>query len=774
MLGVGGFLYHLLRKAGHHPLGLVRSENLESWFAILVVVLLALTALATMPAKAGYASPAILSDSCLNGKVFHVVDASTLSNASARHNLTQAYTGNVVVSVVFEKGGATVNEGLKVGNSDDDLIAYLGTRPGYSNWHYLEYGTLQWHDTGVAIGAGEHNLTIVVDTTAQTVEFYVDGSEVGSLTSSRATDVYFVVLATGGGPDDTSENWFDNVVVRVDGATVFSDDFEDGTWSDNWVHYQTGGAPPDGVTFEVVDIDGGDEPGPPFTLPNAETPLSIPTYEGSGQAVHPSVLYFESGFAYHYIMAFTPYPNSNNDYENPSVIFSDDGINWTDDGVDNPLDIPPDTTNYHLCDPDIVWDGNEFKLYYLLADRRTSPYTYTLRMFRSTDGVNWIGPYDIFVERGIVSPAVIYDEEEGKYKMWYVNHSATHRTIWYRESVDGWNWSSEIQVNFTAQGLEPWHPEVVKLSSGLYLMLIAMYPSNSTSIHNQLYVAMSWDGLNWKVYDSAPVLAKGPSGSWDDGEIYRSSFIVQGSVLYVWYSAMNSNHRWGIGFTSCDISDFLNAQLHILEPNEGDWVAGTFTVSWEPVDGADHYAVYLDGMLQGNTTDTAFILTATEGGHTVVVKAYDSGGVLIAGSSVRVNVDVTSPSVSITFPSDGATLDPGTVTVTWDASDSGSGISVIKVYLDGSLEATLGPGNTSYELGLSTGNHTITVEVHDAVGNVGSDSVSFVVATYSSGGTGWDFFSEGDIRAWLKEHGIWIFILVAVIFFTIRKMVKRW
>ena len=190
-------------------------------------------------------------------------------------------------------------------------------------------------------------------------------------------------------------------------------------------------------------------------------------------------------------------------------------------------------------------------------------------------------------------------------------------------------------------------------------------------------------------------------------------------------------------------------EITILEPDDGDWVAGTFTVSWEPVDGADHYVVLLDGSELGSTTDTTYSVTATDGSHAVMVRAYDSSDNLIAEGSVDVNVDATAPTVSITSPADGAVLDPGTVTVTWDASDSGSGISTIKVYLDGGLEATLGPGNASYDLDLSAGDHTIEVKVYDAVGNAGSDAVSVTVSgeisvTITSPNEG-DFVATSDV-----------------------------
>lgn len=52
--------------------------------------------------------------------------------------------------------------------------------------------------------------------------------------------------------------------------------------------------------------------------------VNIPTYDGSGQAVHPSIIYNKR----EYILAFTPYRNTNDKLENPSIVVSNNGINF--------------------------------------------------------------------------------------------------------------------------------------------------------------------------------------------------------------------------------------------------------------------------------------------------------------------------------------------------------------------------------------------------------------------------------------------------------------
>ncbi|MDD4289905.1 MAG: DUF2341 domain-containing protein [Patescibacteria group bacterium] len=100
-------------------------------------------------------------------------------------------------------------------------------------------------------------------------------------------------------------------------------------------------------------------------LSGAETYQTIPTYEDSGQAIHPDIVYFDEPWnGYSYWMVMTPYPNGNPDYENPSIVVSNDGVSWvTPDGPTNPIDSQPGGYN---SDPDIVYDEETDNLIVLL------------------------------------------------------------------------------------------------------------------------------------------------------------------------------------------------------------------------------------------------------------------------------------------------------------------------------------------------------------------------------------------------------------------------
>ena len=88
---------------------------------------------------------------------------------------------------------------------------------------------------------------------------------------------------------------------------------------------------------------------------NPLTALNIKTYEGGkNQPTHPKVLYFKNGWNGHkYWMCYTHYPNNNNNEENPCITYSDDGYNWSEVGIANPIDRP--VSKNFFSDPHLVY-----------------------------------------------------------------------------------------------------------------------------------------------------------------------------------------------------------------------------------------------------------------------------------------------------------------------------------------------------------------------------------------------------------------------------------
>ena len=152
---------------------------------------------------------------------------------------------------------------------------------------------------------------------------------------------------------------------------------------------------------------------------NAKEPLKIPTYvPDDDSVVHPSVVKFESKWnGYTYWMAMTPYPEIDNQYENPSIVVSNDGINWIEpEGISNPIQNTP--KNGYNSDTALFFDDNKNTMYCIWREVADE---ITIKIASSIDGVNWSEAEEILntPEVDNASPCIIY--EDGKYKLFSID-----------------------------------------------------------------------------------------------------------------------------------------------------------------------------------------------------------------------------------------------------------------------------------------------------------------------------------------------------------------
>ncbi len=183
--------------------------------------------------------------------------------------------------------------------------------------------------------------------------------------------------------------------------------------------------------------------------------------------------------------------------------------------------------------------------------------------------------------------------------------------------------------------------------------------------------------------------------------------------------------------------DSTAPSVSLTAPANGATVSGIATLSATASDnvGVSRVEFLVDGTLKGSDTSSPYGYSwtttgETEGAHTVTARAYDAAGNSSAGSvSVTVNnADVTNPSVSVTAPSNGATVS-GIVSVTASASDN-VGVARVEIYVDGTLEMTDTTNPYSYSWDTTNdvnGSHTVMALSYDAAGNSASNSVTVTV-----------------------------------------------
>lgn len=301
-------------------------------------------------------------------------------------------------------------------------------------------------------------------------------------------------------------------------------------------------------------------PPPPNEVPAPPVPICtgletlcavpLPTYDGSGQLVHPDVAVFPDGFAGHdFWLAATPYPNGNANLENPSV-FTDDERRWTvPPHVSNPLVAAPPSPA-HNSDPDLVFDpsSNRLRLYYRLTEDDADD----IRMQSTADGEHWSDPVSVVSARGIaiVSPAVVR-AQDGTWTMWSVNAvaggcQAQSTVVERRTSTDGVHWSNATAVNLVQPGFVPWHLDAQYIPSKReYWMLFAAYPQGAGCAATDLFFAKSVDGVAWQTY-RAPLVARIDYPAYSNA-VYRSTFYydADNDAVRLWLSgAVLSDQKW--------------------------------------------------------------------------------------------------------------------------------------------------------------------------------------------------------------------------------------
>lgn len=320
----------------------------------------------------------------------------------------------------------------------------------------------------------------------------------------------------------------------------------------------------------------------PFILSNAKRYQITPTYDGSGIAVHPDIVYFQKVWhGYKYWMVLTPFfkghNHPGNPYENPSILAGNDGFTWeVPPGLRNPLvKTPPGgylqqkgiscnqrkkgfESFSHNADSDMVYNETTDELWVYYMEVRADELKVHLRLLKTENGIDWTEPQRLITwdregdEDNGRSYAVV--KEGDKWHMWYERGLGDNTWVEYRTSNDGINWSEPQKVNIYQKGYNVWHLDVIYVpTKAEYWMLFCGYPISDARLPVGegwcLFFARSKDRLNWVTYNN-PVLS--PGSGWDHMP-YRATFlydIEDDGKIRVWYSALNRADEFRIGYTS--------------------------------------------------------------------------------------------------------------------------------------------------------------------------------------------------------------------------------
>lgn len=311
-----------------------------------------------------------------------------------------------------------------------------------------------------------------------------------------------------------------------------------------------------------------------FNTPIAERGVQCetPTPDGSGQVIHPSVLYFKDGWnGYKYWMGITGYFKENNVYENPILLASHDGITWVvPDKITNPIEPYPGGDNF-CSDINICYDDKNDQLY--ITYRMYWADTQTIDVCMRTYDGNTVSDKTILLScvgsGNLERSASVLIDDGVYYYIANVNDEISNTGFVYRTSTDGITYSDpqKLPVSYlTNKKITPWHSEVKYVPElKKYVMLIH---GNSS-----LYIGESDSILGEYVVHGSPIL-KDVTTDIPDKIIYKSSFIYENSgKMRMWYSGIDGTSNCYIFYTEFNyqlISQFLdntNFRVVVGNPN---------------------------------------------------------------------------------------------------------------------------------------------------------------------------------------------------------------
>ena len=297
-----------------------------------------------------------------------------------------------------------------------------------------------------------------------------------------------------------------------------------------------------------------------------QSPLSIETTEGTGQAYHPSVLFCDIPWnGYEYWMAETPYPIDGQPYrdrwECPSIHVSRDGIHWQQpECLTNPIDdlSPSEISNHDFfSDPHLVMKDGRLECFYRYSRRTEEGYCTSLIRRTSKDGIHWqdrelLLDFTDTTCRATVgdmvrSPAILW--QDGRYRMWFVDNADPkgYKNVCFSESSDGFNWSDKQICSLSGKRVEPWHLDLNYID-GEYILTVYDF--------SDLTLWQSLDGQSFEFVKTV-LSPSGACGSFYSDGLYRSSLIRDDEGLKLYFSAYDDK-RTRIGLMTGDTLDGLS------------------------------------------------------------------------------------------------------------------------------------------------------------------------------------------------------------------------
>lgn len=170
-----------------------------------------------------------------------------------------------------------------------------------------------------------------------------------------------------------------------------------------------------------------------------------------------------------------------------------------------------------------------------------------------------------FKKTGLILSPTVWRKNSKEWFMWTCDG---RMTIDLYTSPDGMTWSSPQPCSSPWEtwngGYVPWHVAVKpNYPEQTIEFLIVGWPKQKTINNCQLLYAIApmKEPKELSMPLMSPVLEAGSKSRWDDGYIYRSSFVREhgnNPKFRVWYSACSKAKAWHIGYTEGTLDPLLS------------------------------------------------------------------------------------------------------------------------------------------------------------------------------------------------------------------------
>jgi len=229
-----------------------------------------------------------------------------------------------------------------------------------------------------------------------------------------------------------------------------------------------------------------------------------------------------------------------------AVVESRDGTNWSEPVI---LIAPRAETGWEddINRPVVVKKDGKYLMWYTgqVKPGATDGSSW-IGYVESVDGLNWsrldkpVMGFDHPWEKGaVMCPHVIWDEEEGLFRMWYSGGEQYEPdAIGFATSIDGIKWAKDIRNPiFFADPSSRWEQQKVTACQVMkhddwYLMFYIGFEDVDTA---RIGIARSRDGVTgWERFSGNPILS--PGKGWDAEACYKPYVIYENNKWMLWYN----------------------------------------------------------------------------------------------------------------------------------------------------------------------------------------------------------------------------------------------